>query len=166
VESVRCLPRALCQAALVQVLQHDLDQVLIAPSAKQAGSELAQHGEVEAWIAKLQAEGVFQVDPAAHRLDRLPVGQVLEELKDGDHGQAPRGYRQLAASVIQAGEHLVIVQSHLITDPHQQVALAERYTGNPGGLVGNKLNRCCMHRHRLPPPGGVPCLNKLISPND
>src|SRR4051812_28878772 len=98
------LATRLDQAALAQVLQHDLEQVLIASSGKQTGSELAQHGEVEARIAKLQAEGILQVDPTAHRLGRLPIGQVLEELKDGDQGQAPRGYRQLAASVIQAGE--------------------------------------------------------------
>jgi hypothetical protein len=84
VESVRCLPRALCQAALVQVLQHDLEQVLIASSGKQAGPELAQHGEVETRIGRFQAEGILQVDPAAYRLGCLPVGQVLEELKDGD----------------------------------------------------------------------------------
>jgi hypothetical protein len=83
------------------------------------------------------AEGVLQVDPAAYRLGRLPIRQVLEELKDGDQRQALRGYRQLAASVIQASEHLVIVQNpDLIADPHQKVALAERCTGNPGGLFG------------------------------
>ena len=83
------LAAGLDQAALVQVLQHDLKQILIAPSGKQTGPELAQHGEVEARIVKLQAEGILQVNPAAHRLGRLPIGQVLEELKDGDQGQAP-----------------------------------------------------------------------------
>src|SRR5689334_16951772 len=84
VESVRWLLAAsFDQAALMQALQHDLEQILITPSGKQAGPELTQYREVEARIAKLQAEGVLQVDPAAHRLGRLPVGQVLEEVKDG-----------------------------------------------------------------------------------
>jgi hypothetical protein len=140
------LAARLDQAAFAQALQHDLEQTLIASPGEQAGPELAQHGEVEARILKVQAEGVLQVDPAAHRLGRLPVGQVLEELKDGDQSQPPRGYRQLAASVIQAGEHLVIVQNpDLIADPHEQVALAERCTSNPGGLFGNRLNRRRMH---------------------
>ena len=60
------------QAALVQVLQHDLKQILIASPGEQAGPEFAQHGEVEARIAKLQTQGVLQVDPAAYRLGRLP----------------------------------------------------------------------------------------------
>jgi hypothetical protein len=85
------------------------------------------------------AEGVLQVDLCAYRLGRLPLRQVLEELKDGDQRQALRGYRQLAASVIQASEHLVIVENpDIIADPHQKVALAERCTGNPGVLFGNR----------------------------
>ena len=66
------LAARLDQAALAQVLQHDLEQVLIVFSGKQARSELTENGKVKARILKVQAQGVLQVDPTAHRLGRLP----------------------------------------------------------------------------------------------
>ena len=145
------LAARLDQAALAQVLQHDLEQVLIVFSGKQARSELTENGKVKARILKLQAQGVLQVDPTAHRLGRLPVGQVLEELKHGDQSQAPGCYRQLTARIIQAGEHLIVVQNpDFIADPHQQVAFAECRPSNPGSFLGNRLNRRRTHRHWLP----------------
>lgn len=52
--------------------------------------ELREHGEVEARITQIQAEGVLEVDPGPDRFRGLPVGQALDELQHQDQRQAAR----------------------------------------------------------------------------
>ena len=78
------------QAGLLQPGQQQIQQQLLPPAGHQPGPELAQHGKIEPRIGQLQAQAVLPVDPAPHRISRLPVRQVLSELQRRDHRQLRR----------------------------------------------------------------------------
>lgn len=56
-------------------------------SGTAGGAEVAQHAVMEARIVQFQGYRVLEVDPAAHGLGGLPVGQPEQELQDADRGQ-------------------------------------------------------------------------------
>jgi hypothetical protein len=68
---------------LAAAVQNGVQQWLFGGAADQACAELTKYGEVEAGFRQFQAEGVLPVDAGADGIGRLPVGQVLDELKDG-----------------------------------------------------------------------------------
>ena len=104
VESVRCLVRALTRPWALQVSSIASSRSRSAPPAMQAGAELAEHGEVEAGVGQLQAEGVLPVDAAADGVGGLAIGEPLGELQDGDQGQPPGGLRRPSPVGEQGGE--------------------------------------------------------------
>lgn len=90
VESVRARPAdfssPFSRAATRDVVQHAQPGVRL----NQPVPELRKHGEVEARITQIQAEGVLEVDPGPDRFGGLPVGQALDELQHQDQRQAAR----------------------------------------------------------------------------
>ena len=110
--------------------------------------ELGQHAEVEAGVGQLEPERILPVDPGAHRVGRLPVAEVLEELEDRDQGQPPRGERRLALAGIEPAEILVLVDdAELVAQPRHQGALRESGTGDPRGLGRDLADRLRMKAH-------------------
>src|ERR1019366_1891382 len=76
------------------------------------------------WWRLVAHERIFPVDPGAHRLGRLPAGQILRHLEDRHQGQPARRPARLAAFAVGARE-LLIGQplTKLITDHHRQRTL-------------------------------------------
>jgi hypothetical protein len=82
-------------------------------------------------IVELEAEQVLPVDPRPHRLRRLPVGQVLAELQQGDQRQPPGRQARLTQLGEQVGEVRVGEDgAELVTKAEERVALAERGLGD------------------------------------
>src|ERR1039458_7716449 len=118
------LPARLDQPAGCQLLQQRVQHHLIQAAASDAGPELTQDRVVEPGIGQAKAESVFPVDPGAHRLGRLPVGQVLRHLEDRHQGQPARRPARLAPFPVGTRE-LLIGQplTELITDHQPQRTL-------------------------------------------
>jgi hypothetical protein len=149
VSGVGALPAArLEQAARPAHLEQLAQEPLLGATREQAGAELAQHRGVEAGIGQLQPEQVLPVDPRPHRLGRLPIGQVLVELQQGDQGQPPRRQARLAAPGEQVGEIRVGEdRAELVTELQEQVALAEGGAGDARRLLRHRLKRAGLERH-------------------
>ena len=118
----------------------------------QAGAKLAQHGVIEARIGQLQAEQVFPVDPAAHRVGGLPVGQPFHELHERRQRQARRRCRRLAARGEERGEIPIGEEApeHIV---QAQIAIAarERRPGHLRRVVRHELGHLLLERHGKPP---------------
>jgi hypothetical protein len=107
----------------------------------------------EAGIVQLQAQEVLPVDARPHRLGRLPVGQVLAELEQGDQGQAPRRQARLAELREQVGEVGVGEDgAELVAELQQRVALAEGGTCDARRPLRHGLDRARLE-HGGPPAG-------------
>ena len=74
------------QSLVTKARQQRIEQDWAEIPVDQPPPELAQHREVEARVGQLQAEAVFPIDPAAHRLGRLSVGQAFDVLENADKG--------------------------------------------------------------------------------
>ena len=132
--SVRCLPRALTRSRSLKRSSIVQKQMLRLPS-DEASAELGEHAEVEAGIRQLEPERVFPVDAGAHRVSRLPVAEMLEELEHRDQRQPPRRQAGLASGGVKRGEVLVLVKgAELVAQPHDHRALGKGRAGNPRGL--------------------------------
>ncbi len=130
------------QTALAQALEQDLEQALILIAGEQARSELAQNRNVEPRVGQLQAQRLRPVNAASHRLGRLTVGQVLEDLEQRDQRQPPGCNRRLPPGLVEGGKPGVVVQNpDLIADPHQQGALAKGRPGHARRVLGNRIDR-------------------------
>ena len=70
------LGAGLDQAVVLAGLEHRLQQESLRTAGDEAGAELAQHGEVEAGIGQLQAEGILPVDASADGVGGLAIGAV------------------------------------------------------------------------------------------
>jgi hypothetical protein len=115
-----------------------LEEQALGLTDDKAGPELARRRSFEAWVRERQGEHVLPVDPAAHGVSRLPVGQALGELKQGDQGQAPRRFRGLAEAWEQVGEALVLEDgAEFVTQAEKHRAMRKGRTGDAGGLVGD-----------------------------
>ena len=121
----QALSRQLCQ----QRVQHHLLQAV----GGDPGPELGQHRMVKARIATRQAQRVLPVDPGAHRLGGLTVGEVLRLLEDRHQRQARRRPARLATHPVGARE-LLIGQppAELVAHQHRQrtLTLALVHRGN------------------------------------
>ncbi|QCX76974.1 hypothetical protein C9F11_16570 [Streptomyces sp. YIM 121038] len=133
-------------------LQDVVEDLLPRFRLDQPGAELAEYGVVEARVGKLQAQGVFPVDPGPHRQGRLPIGQPLGELEYRHQREPARGPGRLAPGREQIRELLVPEQHpQLIPQPDRQTALRERRLGHPHRLRGDLPISDRTHRHRHPP---------------
>jgi hypothetical protein len=68
------------QPCLLETGQGEVEQAVGAIVLSEAVTEVAQHTVMEAWVVQVQGQGVLEIDAAAHRLGRLPVGQIEQEL--------------------------------------------------------------------------------------
>jgi hypothetical protein len=109
------------QSGLLQALQRQIQQTVDAIVTGQALAEVGQHAVVEARIVQLHGQGVLEVHAAAHRLSRLTVRQVEQELQHAHGGQL--GGREAGAPVarIPADEVLIAPQPvQPVTHPHRR----------------------------------------------
>src|SRR5262249_37963667 len=98
---------------------------------------------------QFQAEGVFPIDAGADGLGRLPVGQVLDELKDGDQGEPPGGLGGSAAAGVEGGEVLVSEDgAQFVAQVEIGVAVGEGGASDPGGVIGDGDGQLSAQRHR------------------
>jgi len=118
------LPAGRHQPVSGQPLQQRVQHHLVQAAAGDPGPELAQDRVIEARIGQVKAQRVLPVDPGAHRLGGLPVGQILRHLEDRHQGQAARRPARLAPFPAGARE-LLIGQplTQLVTHYHRQRAL-------------------------------------------
>jgi hypothetical protein len=73
--------------------------------------EVAQHAEMEARIAGVEAERVLEVDPAPHRLSGITAGQAGQELQHAHRGQLRGRDPRPPVPGIPPGEVLVLPQA-------------------------------------------------------
>lgn len=115
------LPSALFDHSCVTYPVQGQGQELVgAVVLAQAVAEVREHAVVETGVVQVHGQGVREVDPAPHRLGRLPVGEAEQELQYADRGQL--GRRKPGASVawIPGQEVLVAPQPvEVITYPHR-----------------------------------------------
>jgi hypothetical protein len=65
---------------------------------------------MEPRVGQLQPECILPIDPAAHSISGLAVGQVLKKLEDRDQRQSPRRKPRLAPGGIKLLEILILIQ--------------------------------------------------------
>ena len=83
------------EAAGSQLGQQGVEQELFRPPGDEPGPELAQHRVIDAGIRPLRAQGLLPVNPAAHGVGRLAIGQAFGKLHHGRQGEAPGRRRRL-----------------------------------------------------------------------
>ena len=150
---VGTLPAAhLEQAELPTAHEQLLEQALLSTALDQPGAELAQHRGIKARIGQLEAKQVLPIDPGAHRLGGLSIGQVFAELQQGDQGQPPRREPGLAALREEVGEVRVGEDgAEFIAQLEERIALAEGGSRDARGLRGHGLDRAGLKGHGRPP---------------
>src|SRR5262249_29141585 len=102
---VGALPAACLEpTAFAAAVQDRVEQAPFGRAGDQTGAELAPDGAVEAGVGPFQGEGVLPVDAGADGGGGLAVGQVLDELEDGDEGEPPGGLGRSAPRGVEVGE--------------------------------------------------------------
>jgi hypothetical protein len=97
---------------------------------------------VEAGIVQFQAEGVLPVDATADGIGGLAVGESLDVLEDGSHGEPSRRGGRLSAGGEELGELVVVVEgSEFIGDAEAKVAFGEGGMGDALCLYGDRMSR-------------------------
>src|SRR5262245_55428987 len=134
---------------LAAAVQNGVQQPLFGAAADQACAELTEYREVEAGVRQFQAEGIFPIEAGADGIGRLPVGQVLDELKDGDQGEPPGGLNGSAAAGVEGGEVLVGEDgAQFVAQVEIGVAVGEGGASDPGGVVGDGNVQLSAQGHR------------------
>ena len=91
----------------------------------------------EARLGKLQAQGIFPVDPTAHGVRSLTIGQGVSKLHDGDDSEAPWRLRRLPTVGIESSKDRIIIERpQLIPHLHKS-----------GGAWKGGLGQPFQHRH-------------------
>ncbi len=130
------------QAEFAASFQEGVEELQFGLAVDQAGAELAEHGVVEAGIGQFQGEGVLPVDAAADGIGGLAVGEALDVLEDGGHGEPCGGGGRLSAGGEQLGELVVAVEAtELIGDAEAKGAFGEGGMGDALGLFGDRVSR-------------------------
>ena len=115
----------------------------------QARAELREDREVEARVGQFEPEGVLPVDPTAHRVGGLAVGEALFELHHGDESEPPGALGGSALRREERSEARILVEwAEDVSDLQVEVALQEGGFGHPDRLLGNLPNRLGTKRHR------------------
>jgi hypothetical protein len=133
---VGALPAPLLEPATgARLLQYQVEQAPLGPTGHQTGAELGEHRMVEAGVGQLQAEGILPVQPAAHRIRRLAVGQPFHELQHRDQRQAPRRLSRLSVYRKEVGEVFIVIEgAQRIAQLHDQCATGEAGAHNASCL--------------------------------
>ena len=72
-------------AALLAVLEQDIQQDRGGLPSHQALTKLGEHRGIKAGISEVQAERVFPINAPSHRFSGLPVGESFHKLQDHHH---------------------------------------------------------------------------------
>jgi len=115
---------------------------------------------VEASVRQLKAQCILPIDPAAHRVSCLSIGEArskLEECDQRDQREAPRGLGVLTASGEQRSKHLVVVDGIKgLADADRAVALRKGGLSDASGLLRDCFRVMRMERHGGPPKTATP----------
>jgi hypothetical protein len=140
-------------AASAHLLSHEVEQALLGSASDQTGANLGEHGVVAARVAQVQAARVLPIQPTAHRICRLPVRPVLQDLQHRDQGQAPRGLGGLSPAGEPVGEVYIAGDgAQCIAQLDDERPVRDAGSGNTGRLLGNGRTRQDLER-----PGAPPC---------
>src|SRR5215472_3816961 len=152
VESVRCLPLALPPATLPTLLQPEIAQATLRSVRQEPTAKFAEHGAIKAAIGQLQAKYILPIDAGAHGIGRLPIGESLSVLHDGDQGQPPWGLGWLPTAQKELGKIVILVQRcEFISHLHPHVALGQDCMRDADGFFWESWDWLGMHGHGLPP---------------
>ena len=124
-------------------------------SRHQARAELAQHRAVEASVGKRQAEQILPVDPAPHRISRLPIRQPFCELQQGHQRQPPWRLGRLTLARKKMRKAAIVEdRTKLVAQGQQRIAMRERQPRNMGRVTGTGSgDPGCRHMVSLDGPG-------------
>ena len=90
---------------------------------------------VKAGVSQFQAERVLPIDTGQHGMNGLPVGEVLEELEDGDQREFPGCDGGLAGGGEERCEILIGVdRTEPVTQSGDGVAFGQDGTDDSGGV--------------------------------
>jgi hypothetical protein len=161
---VRCRPRARTSPASRQrASSRSKSSASCAPASSRA--EFAQHRGVEACVVQLQAQGILPVDPRAHRVGGLVVGEVLGELQERDQRQLRRGEGRLAEHGEERREVLVGGEpAQLVVHPQVGLALGEGGPRGPRRLLRHHVDGLRLQRHGSFLPGAPPRARSRSTP--
>jgi len=98
---------------------------------------------VEASVIEGQRERVLPVDPGAHRVGRLAVGEVLGKLEDRHQRKAPGSLGRSPANREQVRQRTILHQGlQRIAHPQIRVPRRERSPRDARRLLGHRSKRC------------------------
>lgn len=147
VESVRCRPRLQPPPGAAAV-QHGVEQAPFSTTGKEASAELGKDGAVEPGVGQVEGEGVLPVDAAADGIGGLAVGEVFDELEDGDEGQTPGGLGGPAARRVEGSEVAVGEDgAELVAQGEVDVVTGEGGAGHARGFIWNRHERLGSQGH-------------------
>ena len=158
VRRVTALPSTgLQQAARLGDGQDRIEEPALRAVCEEPRAELAEHGVIKADVGELQAEHVLPVDPGAHRVGGLPVGQPFHELQERYQGEADRRLGRLPAGRKEIGE-VVILDEHVqdVEQAHDEIARREDRPRDLRGLVRHHVRALRIERHHRPPASSPP----------
>ena len=119
---------------------------------------------VETRIAEGEPERVFPVNPAAHGLGRLAVGQVLGELQNHRQREPARRLRGSPAAGEQGCELAVLVdRAERVGDAQAERAFGKGGARDAAGLLGHRGRGLRAQRHSIGlRQGGAPSRPKRL----
>jgi hypothetical protein len=126
------------QLAFAASVQEGIQELLFGLALDQAAAELAEHGVIETGIGEFQPQGVLPVDAPPDGVGGLAVGEPLDVLEDGGHGEPCGGGGGLSAGGEEVGELSVAVERpEFVGDAEAEGALGKGGVGDALGLFGD-----------------------------
>src|SRR5262249_6049407 len=99
-------------------------------------------------VNQLQTQGVLPVDASAEGVGGLAVGQVLDELKDGDEGEPPGGLGWASPSGVEGGEVVIRKEgAEFVAQEEVGVVAGEGGAGHARSFSGDRTERLWSQRH-------------------
>jgi hypothetical protein len=115
---------------------------LLRAACEQATMKRAEHRAIEATVGDLQAEEVFPVEAAAHRVRCLPVGEPLQRTAAASPGPAARGQGGLSGRGDEVGKRGIGRDgAQRITQLPSAGVIRDDRASHTGRFVGNRGNR-------------------------
>jgi hypothetical protein len=64
--------------------QHRVQEAFFSGEGHQTRPKFTQDRLIKSRISQFQTQGILPVEPTAHRISSLPIGQILHQLEDAD----------------------------------------------------------------------------------